>query len=104
MGSLGCCGQEEQTARLNDQQRVARAVIGVGSLAVAARTRRKTGPLSFVCAVGAGWFGVSHLVAAQTGNAGCPELGAILSLALRREVQVGCVPWSAADRWLGLAA
>jgi hypothetical protein len=104
MRSLGCCGQEKLTARLNDQQRVARAVIGVGSLAVAARTRRKTGALSSVCAVGAGWFGVSHLVAAQTRYAGCLELGAILSLALRREVQVGCVPWRAADRRLGLVA
>lgn len=104
MRSLGCCGQEEQTARLNDHQRVARVVIGVGSLALAARARRRTGALSSVCAVGAGWFGLSHLVAAQTSYAGCPELGAIPSLVLRREVQVGCVPWKFADRWLGLAA
>jgi hypothetical protein len=48
MRSLGCWGQEEPKARLNDQQRVARAVIGVGSLAVAARTRRRTGAVSSV--------------------------------------------------------
>jgi hypothetical protein len=66
MRSLGCCGQEEQTARLNDHQRVARVVIGVGSLALAARVRRRTGARSSVCAVDAGWFGLSHLVAAQT--------------------------------------
>lgn len=103
MGSRGCCGPQEQTARLNDQQRVARMVIGLGSLALAARARRTPVALSSVCAVGAGWFGLSHLVAAQTGYAGCPELGAIPSLILRREVQVGCVSWSLADRWLGLA-
>ena len=102
--TLGCCREEQQTARLNDQQRVARAVIGVASLAIAAHARRRPGALSSVCAAGAGWFGISHLVAAQTRYAGCPELGAISSLALRRDVQVGCVPWRAADRWLGIAA
>lgn len=59
MGSRGCCGPQEQTARLNDQQRVARMVIGLGSLALAARARRTPGALSSVCAVGAGWFGLS---------------------------------------------
>ena len=43
-----------------------------------------------------GWFGASHLVAAATAYPGCPELGAVPSLLLRRSVKAGCVPW----RWL----
>lgn len=100
MRALGCCGEEDQMARLNDRQRVARVVIGVGSLALAARARRTSGAAGSACAAGAGWFGLSHIVAAQTG---CPELGAIPSLVLGREVRVGCVPCRLADRWLGLA-
>jgi hypothetical protein len=100
----GCCRHEEHSPRLNDQQRVARAVIGVGSLVIAVRARRRPGALSALRVASAGWFGISHLVAAQTGYSGCPELGAIPSLVLRRDVQVGCVPWRLADRWLDLAA
>ena len=44
----------------------------------------------------------SHLVAARTGYPGCPELGAIPSMLLRRDVRVGCVPWRILDRRLRL--
>ncbi len=62
------------------------------------------GVLSALGAAAASWFGASHLVAARTGYGGCPELGAIPSVILGREVQVGCVPWRIADRRLGLSS
>jgi hypothetical protein len=104
MSAAGFCHVEDLPSPLNDQQRNARTIIGVASLGVALIARRKTGLLGTLGAAGAGWFGVSHLVAAQTGYPGCPELGAIPSLLMRREVQIGCVPWRIADRRLGLTA
>jgi hypothetical protein len=53
-------------------------------------------PLSVLAA----WFGASHLVAAATGYRGCPELGAIASLVLRRRVSTVCKPWERFDEWL----
>jgi hypothetical protein len=46
------------------------------------------------------WFGISHLVAAQVGYRGCPELGAIPSVWLGRPVGTGCGPWGRIDRLL----
>jgi hypothetical protein len=46
------------------------------------------------------WFGVSHLVAAQMGYHGCPELGAIASVLQGRRIETGCIPWDRADSWL----
>jgi hypothetical protein len=46
------------------------------------------------------WFGISHLVAGVTGYPGCPELGAIPSVMLGREVPTGCGPWERIDRAL----
>jgi hypothetical protein len=48
----------------------------------------------------AAWFGASHLVAAATGYRGCPEMGAIPSLVLRRRVSTVCKPWDRFDQWL----
>jgi hypothetical protein len=76
---------------------------GLVSLGAAVLAARRAGALGALGVAGAGWFGASHLVAVRTGYAGCPELGAIPSVILRREVQVGCVPWRIADRRLGLA-
>jgi len=104
MASLGCCTVEELPGKLNDRQHRARTLVGVASLAVAVRAVRGSGVISVLGAVSAGWFGASHLVAARTGYAGCPELGAIPSVVLGREVPVGCVPWRIADRRLGLTA
>jgi hypothetical protein len=44
------------------------------------------------------WLGVSHLVAAATAYRGCPEIGAIPSLLLRRTVITNCTPWERLDR------
>jgi hypothetical protein len=102
MASLGCCTVEELPEQLNERQRGARTVVGVASLGVAILAARRPGVISVLGAAGAGWFGASHLVAARTGYAGCPELGAVASVVLRREVRVGCVPLRTADRRLGL--
>jgi hypothetical protein len=40
----------------------------------------------------AGWFAASFLVAAATRYPGCPELGAIPSLLLRRRIRTRCGP------------
>ena len=44
------------------------------------------------------WLGISHLVAAATAYRGCPEVGAIASLVLRRHVITTCAPWERFDR------
>jgi hypothetical protein len=103
MTVLGCCSVGALPERLNDQQRRARTVVGVLSLGAAVLAARRAGVLGNLGAVGAGWFGASHLVAARTGYPGCPELGAIPSAILRRDVAIGCVPWRIVDGRLGLA-
>jgi hypothetical protein len=104
MATLGCCSVGELPEQLNDRQRSARTLVGVASLGLAVLAARRPEALGLLGAAGAGWFGASHLVAAGTGYAGCPELGAVPSLVLRREVQVGCAPWRIADQQLGLTA
>jgi hypothetical protein len=104
MRTLGCCAGDELPGPLNQRQRSARTVVGIASLSMMTLAVRRSGVLGVLGAAGAGWFGASHLVAARTGYAGCPELGAIPSLVLRREVHVGCVPWRTVDRRLGLSA
>ena len=74
--------------------RGARVTMGLIFLALAAWV--PLWPLS-VLAV---WFGASHLVAAATGYRGCPEMGAISSLVLRRRVSTVCKPWERLDQWL----
>ena len=98
----GCCATDELPEQLNDRQRRARTLVGIASLGLAILAARRAGVAGTLAAAGAGWFGASHLVAARTGYAGCPELGAIASVVLRRDVHVGCVPWQIADRRLGL--
>ena len=99
--TVGCCAGE-LPSRLGGRQRAARAVVGAGSIGIALITARRAGALGVMATAGAGWFGASHLVAALTRYPGCPELGAIPSAVLGREVQVGCVPWRLVDRRLGL--
>lgn len=93
MTLAGCCDAGELPEPLNDRQRHARTIVGIASLGLAIFAARRAGVAGTLAAASAGWFGASHLVAARTGYAGCPELGAIASLILRRDVQVGCVPW-----------
>lgn len=78
--------------------RAARAVAGLGFLAIAGSVGRSgVGiPVSFIAL----WLGASHLVAAGTGYRGCPELGAIPSLVLGRHVATVCGPWGRIDRLL----
>jgi hypothetical protein len=44
------------------------------------------------------WLGLSHVVAAVTAYRGCPEMGAIPSLVLRKRVITTCAPWERLDR------
>ena len=99
-----CCGVDRLPEQLNDRQRRARTVVGVAALGLAALTARRSGRLSALAAAATAWLGASHLVAARTGYAGCPELGAIPSVLLGRDVRVGCVPWQIIDGRLGLTA
>ncbi len=83
--------------------RRARAVAGLTFLLVAGglAPRRLPGdialwPASLVPA----WFGISHLVAGVTGYPGCPELGAIPSVILGRQVGTSCELWQRIDGWV----
>jgi hypothetical protein len=86
---------------LRSRHRVARAIFGIGCLALAwAALLVPLAIVSWPLALIAGWLGVSHIVAAATGYADCPELGAIPSIVLRRYVWTRCGPWERMDRWL----
>lgn len=84
---------------LTREMRLARALAGAGFLGVALRAWR----ISSLRSLGAvaGWFGISHLVAASTGFSGCPELGAIPNLLVERDVYTVCGPWDRIDTYLG---
>jgi hypothetical protein len=72
-----------------------RARTGLGFLAIAGALAmaswRVTAALWPLALLG-GWFGVSFLVAAATAYPGCPEVGAIASLALGRRIETRCPP------------
>lgn len=101
MSTSDCASLHAQRTTLNAPQRRARTVVGLASLALAVLAAHRADSLGSLAAAGAGWFGASHLVAAATGYAGCPELGAIPSVLMRRDVHFGCIPWQIADRHLG---
>ena len=91
-----CCRDENgEWNALNRGQRWARLLAGLVMLMIAVAL-----PWSavgwIVLALVFGWFGATHVVAAATAYPGCPELGAVPSLLLRRSVKIGCGPW----RWL----
>jgi hypothetical protein len=109
--SGGCCSGTEGSSRgaaaIGRPARRARAVAGLGFLAIAGAlsTRRLPGRVAlWPAGLVPTWFGISHLVAAVTGYAGCPELGAIPSVMLGRPVATGCGPWQRIDRALGPSA
>jgi hypothetical protein len=79
--------------------RLARAAAGMAFLGLAAATRK-----SKVVSAVAGWFGLSHVVAAATGYRGCPEMGAIPSLVARRHVATDCGPWDRIDQAIAASA
>ena len=62
---------------ITNRQRVARAVAGVGWLALAWAFLRVPVPaIAWPLAITAAWFGISHLVAGWIAYPDCPELGA----------------------------
>lgn len=95
--SLDTEGQFAERGSLSARQRERRALAGLGfhAVAIPLGRRRILRPL----AIAVHWFGASHLVASATGYPGCPELGAIPSLVLRRRVATECGPWEWIDRW-----
>jgi hypothetical protein len=102
-----CCGvaSEDQpgggAGPLSGRQRWARAWAGLGFLGLASAlgaVAAASWAILWLFSAVAAWFGLSHLAAAATGYAGCPELGAIPSLLLRRHVSTRCVPWENIDR------
>ena len=87
---------------LSRQQQRARGLAGVGFLALAAATLRWPRAVSVPTSLAAAWLGASHLVAAAIRYQGCPELGAIPTLALGRRVDTRCGPWELLEAKLGL--
>jgi hypothetical protein len=109
--SGGCCAEDPismgSRASMGRAARWSRALAGMGFLAIAGAlaTRRLPGgialwPTSLVPT----WFGISHLVAGVTGYHGCPEIGAIPSVMLGRQVKTDCELWQGIDAWVERAA
>lgn len=102
------------TAPLGGRARAARAVMGVGIVAsvgvlylwpVALLTDLgMPTTVAWGLAIPSLWLGASHLVAAVTAYRGCPEIGAIPSLILRRRVETSCRPWERIDQRIEPAA
>jgi hypothetical protein len=95
-------------APMSRTARGARALAGVGLIAqvgllytwplgALAKLGLPDPVLSPLAALGL-WLGVSHLVAAATSYRGCPEIGAIASLLVRRRILTSCTPWEAFER------
>src|SRR5919106_4519921 len=103
-GAFGACTLDTRGAResgpLSARQRLARAVAGLGFLALAGPLLKRRGARPAGTVVG--WFGVTHMLAAATAFSGCPELGAVPSLLLRREIASECGPWAWLDERLRL--
>ena len=98
--SGGCCSSADAPT-MGRRARWARFAAGAGFLALAGAmaTRRLPGQVSLgPAAIVPTWFGVAHLVAGVTGYPGCPELGAIPSVMLDREVGTDCSTWQRIDR------
>lgn len=109
--SGGCCSGDavsvEPRAPMGRTARCSRALAGVGFLAVAGAlvTRRLPGRIAlWPTSVVPTWFGISHLVAGVTGYHGCPEIGAIPSVMLGRQVKTNCELWRSIDSWVDPAA
>lgn len=89
---------------LGRRARLARALAGLAFLLLAGALASRGLPGAIALwplALVPTWFGISHLVAAQAGYRGCPELGAIPSVWLGRPVGTACGPWERIDRLLG---
>lgn len=97
-----CAPSEAPSEPLTARQRAGRAGAGGVLVAVAAGALHSPNMARLMAAGAFGWLGVSHLVAAVTRYSGCPELGAIPSLVLGRQVHTRCGPWESLDARLGL--
>jgi hypothetical protein len=105
--SSPCCIEDNDgggsTRALGAAARAARVAAGMAFLALAGAlsSRQLVGRVSlWPTATVPAWFGISHLVAAQIGYRGCPELGAIPTVMLGRTVPTRCGPWERLDRRL----
>jgi hypothetical protein len=96
--------EDERTAaleRLPAEARATRKRVGIAFLLVSllpAGLALSGWTLLWALAFLACWFGVSFLVASVTGYPGCPEVGAIPSLVLRRDIRTRCRPMERIDR------
>jgi len=102
-----CCRDEAADWRpLNRRQRTARFSVGIALLLLDfllpwSSALSITG---IATAAVLGWFGGTHVLAALMAYPGCPELGAVPSLLLGRDVKIGCGPWRWLDARLRLTA
>ena len=87
----------DTTDVLSTRQRRSRLAAGALLLGLVPLLRR----VPVVAAVVA-WFGISHIVAARIGYAGCPEIGAIPSAVTGRRFRTWCGPWDYLDEQLGV--
>ena len=86
---------------ITNRQRLARVVVGVICFALGwAFLRIPVPAIAWPLAITAGWFGISHLIAACIAYPDCPELGAIATLVSRRYIRTRCGPWARLDQWL----
>src|SRR5262249_39582151 len=102
-----CCSDEAgDWLPLNRRQRAARFIVGTALLLLAFLLPWSHEPsvAGIATAVIIGWFGVTHVLAALMAYPGCPELGAVPSLFLGRNVKIGCGPWRWLDARLRLVA
>ena len=99
-GCLAGAGPEEPPP-MTGRARASRLLAGLGFLALAtwlwAFACLGGLPLTLVAVIPA-WFGVSHVLAGALGYPGCPELGAVPTLLLRRPVATTCTAWRLIDR------
>jgi hypothetical protein len=102
-----CCSADSADWHpLNRRQRTARFIVGAGLLWLDVLLSSSHALSITVTAAAAfiGWFGVTHVVAALIAYPGCPELGAVPTLLLRRDIKIGCGPWRWLDERLRLVA
>lgn len=101
----GCFSGSDSAALppMSERGRGARLVVGLGFLALTCFMVSLSGLgwLVQVAAVVPAWFGITHLVASVTGYQGCPELGAIPTLVLKRPIATNCTVWRWIDRAIG---
>jgi hypothetical protein len=101
------CFAEDQTRSIPEMSargRGARLAVGLGFLAVAASPVCRKNPRLLVrwpTTLALSWFGISHAVASASGYHGCPELGAVASIGLRRQIATNCLIWTQIDRAIG---